>query len=275
MVVCYNFQLLPEAELSLQISNRAFQYNDGAFETMLFIDGKVRFLESHLSRLERAAKVLKLELPAALLEPKTLAFWINKLNSENQLQGKIRIKLKFWRSGNGLYTPDENSAEFLLTVESQKESSNVIEKADFANSVITHFSSFSFFKGPNSLQYVLAGIEKKQRNLAEIILLSSGGYVSECLASNIFWLKNDTIFTPEIRVGCVEGIMRENLLRLFQKENIPFQEGKFTPEVLLEAESVFTSNAAGIKVIQKIAEQKFTPELPARLFKLLSKNHFI
>lgn len=163
----------------------------------------------------------------------------------------------WFSSRNGLYTPEKNEAEVVISAEPQKETSTIIEKADLAETVRTTFSSYSFFKGPNSLQYVLAGIEKKQRNLDEIILLSSEGFVSECLAANIFWVKNDKVYTPAIETGCVAGIMRENLLRLFQAENIPFHEGKFLPEEFLNAETVFTTNASGIKVIQKIGNQTF------------------
>lgn len=265
MVVCHNFQLIPESEFQLPISNRAFQYNDGAFETMLFVNGEIRFLENHLHRLQRAAKVLNLKLPAKLSDPETLRLWLEKLITENQLSGIVRLKLKVWRSGNGLYTPKENSTETLITAELQKETSSIIEKADFAECVRTHVSPYSFFKGPNSLQYVLAGIEKKQRKFDEIILLSTEGFVSECLASNIFWVKNGTVFTPEIETGCIAGIMRENLLRLFQAENIPLQEGKFLPEELLNGEMVFTSNAAGIRIIKQIQDNSFQINLPDSL----------
>jgi branched-subunit amino acid aminotransferase/4-amino-4-deoxychorismate lyase len=51
--------------------------------------------------------------------------------------------------------------------------------------------------------------------------------------------------------------MRENLLRLFQAENIPLREGNFLPEELLKAEFVFNSNAAGIKIIRNIGHRSF------------------
>ncbi|KAA9325212.1 aminotransferase class IV [Adhaeribacter soli] len=273
--ILYNFELIPESKLQIQLSNRAFQYNDGAFETMLFINGKVRFLEDHLARLQKAAKVLQIELPEILFQPETVALWVEKLIQENQLQGRIRLKLKIWRSGTGLYTPEENTAEVLISAAPQIQTPAIIEKADFAESVRTHFSSYSFFKGPNSLQYVLAGCEKQQRNLEEIILLSSEGYVSECLASNIFWIWNETVFTPEIRTGCVAGVMRENLLRVFQAESLAFQEGFYLTEELLQAETVFTSNAAGIKILQQIGTTEFSKELPDWLNLKLKENQFI
>ncbi|MFC5270129.1 aminotransferase class IV [Adhaeribacter terreus] len=275
MVVCFNFKLIPEEEFQLPITNRAFQYNDGAFETMLFVNGRFRFLESHLDRIHRAAKTLHLELPQALSKPKTVAFWIEKLIGENQLSGTIRLKLKIWRGGKGLYTPEQNKAEVLITTEPQKATPTIIQTADFSESVRTNHSVYSFFKGPNSLQYVLAGIEKKQRNLEEIILLSSEGFISECLASNIFWIKNGRLFTPKTKTGCVAGIMRENLLRLFQAESIAFQEGFYLPEELLQAETVFTSNAAGIKVMQQIGETTFSKELPNWLNQKLKENQFL
>lgn len=272
--ILYNFELIPESHLQIPITNRAFQYNDGAFETMLFVNGQVRFLEDHLNRLHGAAKVLNLEIPQGLLEPETVAFWIDKLLSENQLSSKVRLKIKVWRGGEGLYSPEQNQAEVLITAEPQKEVSAIIQTVGFAQTVQTNFSPYSFFKGPNSLQYVLAGIEKQRHQLEEIILLSSEGYVSEGLASNIFWIQNARVFTPKTQTGCVAGVMRENLLRLFQAESIAFEEGLFLPEALLQAETVFTSNAAGIKVIQQIGETEFSKELPNWLNQKLKENHF-
>ncbi len=273
--VLHNFELLSEDQLQIPISSRAFQYNDGAFETMHFVNGKVRFLESHLNRLRTASKVLNLELTESLSELETVAFWIEKLIAENQLSGNVRVKIKVWRSGKGLYTPEEDTAEVLITAEPQKETLTIIEKADFAESVQTNFSAYSFFKGPNSIKYVLAGIEKKQRNLDEIILLSANGFVSECLASNIFWVRNAKVLTPEIETGCIAGMMRENLLRLFQAKNIPFQEGLFLPEALLQAETIFTTNAAGIKIIQQFSNKTFSKELPQWLAQMLKEKQFL
>ena len=65
--------------------------------------------------------------------------------------------------------------------------------------------------------------------------------------------------------------MRENLLRLFEAENIAFLEGDFLPEELLQAETVFTTNASGIKVIRQIGDKEFSKELPAWLENLLHK----
>jgi branched-subunit amino acid aminotransferase/4-amino-4-deoxychorismate lyase len=263
--ILFNFELIPESKFQLPISNRAFQYSDGAFETMLFVDGEVRFLEAHLIRLKRAAKILKIELPQPLFNQETVAFWIEKLLTENQLSESVRIKIKIWRSGKGLYTPQENAAEVLITAEPQLVTPVIIETSDFANSVCTQYSNYSFFKGPNSMQYVLAGLEKKQRKLDEIILLSTEGFVSECLAANIFWVKNGMVFTPKTEAGCVAGIMRENLLRLFQANSIPFQEGFYLPDALLDAAFIFTSNVAGLKIIHQIRERAFDTKLPAYL----------
>lgn len=253
---------MPESEIVIRPSNRAFQYNDGAFETMLFINGEIRFLELHMNRLKRAVEVLKIELPNELSEPETVSEIIKNLITANSLSGNIRIKLKIWRGGEGLYTPIQNHSESLITVALQPETFDLIESADFAQSVRTLLSPYSFFKGPNSVQYVLAGIEKQQRNLEEIILLSSEGFVSECMTSNVFWVKNNIVYTPSLETGCIDGIMREHLLITFLTKGILFQEGKSLPEELLNAEVSFTTNALGIKIIKRIGNKIFNSELP-------------
>ena len=64
----------------------------------------------------------------------------------------------------------------------------------------------------SALPYVMAGIEKQNRGLDDLIILSTKDHVSECIASNIFWLRKGTIYTPSLRSGCIEGIRRAQLI---------------------------------------------------------------
>ena len=75
---------------------------------------------------------------------------------------------------------------------------NPITKISFSDKIKLHFSLFSPYKTLNSLPYVLAGIEKTERNLEDLILLDSQNNISESTSANIFWIKNDKIFTPNL-----------------------------------------------------------------------------
>ncbi|WP_066511134.1 aminotransferase class IV [Rufibacter sp. DG15C] len=249
MYLNYNGHNLPENELVLPLTNRAFQYNDGFFETMVLVCGDVRFLAEHGERMREAAAVLRLELPDDL-QPVLLGKAIQELALKNNCAEFARVKLKVWRGGEGLYTPQTNAVEWLLTAEAMTPSTMEPVSIGISTSVYTHASLFSSFKGPNSPVYVLASLEKKERQLEDLLLLDTQGHISELTYSNIFWVEGNTLFTPSLDTGCLNGVMRRNLLKKAAIAHWNLEEGKFLPEVLHQAELVFSSNVMGLRPIQ-------------------------
>lgn len=263
MLLKYNFQTVQEEDFTIHYLNRGFQYNDGLFDTLIFTEGRIRFLHDHLDRLRKALKVLGLMLPEEWLVD---SFWHHQvafLIRENGLIAPmIRIKVNIWRQPGGLFTPESDQADILLTLSAQAELPEVIPQAGFLNAPAVPHTPYSFFKGPYALHYVQAAREKKRLGLEEGILTSAGGYVSEALVSNIFWLKGQTIFTPALETGCIAGVMRLNVLRACQMLRLQVQEGLFTPAQLLEADLVFTSNVTGLRPVAAIAGNSFETDSP-------------
>lgn len=258
MLLLHNFQPVQEEDLDLSYLNRGFQYNDGLFDTLIFTDGRVRFLHDHLDRLHRALHVLGLVLPEAWLQE---AFWqqqVSWLIRENAVSAPlIRIKANIWRQTGGLFTPDTDQAEILLAVTVQAAPAPLIGRAGILASVPVPFSPYSFFKGPYALHYVQAGREKKRLGLEEAILLDAQGHIAEALVSNIFWWKDRVLYTPALETGCIAGIMRLNVLRACQMLRLEVREGFYGEADLMAADLVFTSNVTGLRLIQAIGGKTF------------------
>jgi len=118
MKVLYNSRLLSDSSISLELDNRAFCYGDGLFETIVTGPDRINLIEYHFDRLKRGCEKLALETP--LLNSNALINMIDQLVEENQLKGDIRAKLQVWRKSGGLYTPEQQGSNFLLTVSNQK-----------------------------------------------------------------------------------------------------------------------------------------------------------
>ena len=263
MYLLHNFQLITEQELTLSYLNRGFQYNDGLFDTMIFQNGRIRFLSDHLDRIKRALSVLGLMALPELLDAFFLEQVILKLIVQNKLTADVvRIKINIWRKTGGLFTPDSEEAETLIFVQPQHNLPEVIGQTGFINSLSNRFTPFSFFKGPYALHYVQAGLVKKRAGLDEVILSDEQENISECLVSNIFWIKENQIFTPALETGCIAGIMRLNILRTCQILKIKDQEGFFTKNDLTVADLIFTSNVTGLRPITHIEELAFNVQHP-------------
>lgn len=256
-MLLYNGDFIPETELQLPITNRAFQFNDGFFETVIVAGGKLRFWDDHVARMQAAANVLKLELPRTIVTGE-LQEQLLQLAAQNKAANYGRLKLKLWRSGSGLYTPETNYADWLATIVPATPAPNAPLHISICQTITTNYSPFSFFKGPNALLYVMAGLEKKEKGFDDILLLNRQQQVSELISSNIFWLKNDVLFTPAIDTGCVQGIVRQNILRWCAIAGIKTKEVYFDVASLLKADTVFACNVTGIRSIATIDGEAVT-----------------
>ncbi|MBC5991734.1 aminotransferase class IV [Pontibacter cellulosilyticus] len=254
MHLLFNHRLLREEELKLSLSNRAFQYNDGFFETVMVVNGQLRFWQDHVARISEAAESLQLDLPSYFYQPEFEQALL-QLAAKNQATSYGRLKLKVWRAGAGLYTPEITSADWLATVVEASPASAESISIGICQSIKTVYSPLSHFKGPNAPIYTLAGIEKKTTNFDDMLLLSTQGMVSELISSNLFWVMDNKLFTPALDTGCVNGIARRNILRWCRQNNVKVHDAYFTPQRLLDAHAVFAANVTGMRSIKQLQGQ--------------------
>lgn len=251
MFILYNHQLLRESELRLPLSDRAFQYNDGFFETAILQGNRIRFWDKHLQRMQEAAAALHLELPPYFFTEE-LEENLLRLARQQQAGSYARLKLKVWRGGGGLYTPQTNQANWLASITAAVPASQEPLHIGICQHTHTAYTSLSHFKGPNAPLYVLAGLEKQAVQKDDMLLLSQQGMVAELISSNVFWLQGDTLYTPELRTGCVNGILRRSILHWCSQQGVKVQQVLQALEQLQQADAVFAANVTGIRAIATI-----------------------
>lgn len=123
-------------------------------------------------------------------------------------------------------------------------------------------------KSCNYLESLLAFEEAKKRGFDEAIRFNERGEIASASMANIFWVKDERIFTPPIEAGCLAGTTREFLF-----ENFAVEEKSVCLEGLFEAEEVFlTSSGIGIKSVKTIDEKSFGNKVTASLQKFYSEQ---
>lgn len=232
--------------------NRAFKYGDALFETIRMVGGQPLFLDLHMDRLQAGMELLQMIAPPTW----TIHFWeqaIHDLSQKNKIIADARIKLTIFRKEGGMYTPHSNQVSFLLEVSPLD---TVEYEFNSKGLMVDCFFDLPKLKGPlaaiksaNALPYILAGIYAKKNQLDDCLLVNEHGNLVEAVASNVYLVKNNTIYTPDLSEGCVAGVMRRVI-----KEKIGFMEQAIAPAALLEADEVFLSNA--IKGVQWVGAYK-------------------
>jgi aminodeoxychorismate lyase len=256
LYINYNGFLYMEDEKIFNVKNRAFRYGDALFESIRIIDGEPCYLEDHFIRLKKGMTVLKMR--SANISFNELKDQITKLIEKNHINLGGRIRLTVFRSGNGLYTPENEGKSYVIEAVPYKDNNYLLNdnglNIDVYNELRRHRNILSQIKTTNNIPHVLTGIYKKENDLDDCIILNDQGRIVEALSSNIFLYKNNNLYTPSLDEGCMDGIMRKQVLSAAKQMNINVFEGMLNGSMLLQADEMFLTNA--IKGIQWVASYR-------------------
>jgi branched-chain amino acid aminotransferase len=270
----YNGEILPQDSQLLTVANRAFKYGDGLFESMRLMKGKLKFADLHAERLQKGMKALKIDGYS-----QTDSWFLKEKVEELARRNKVkhgRLRLTVFRDSEGFYTPTQNKMGYCLELTPFDEPRYFLNERGLIMDVYTELLKplnwLSNIKTCNSLTYVMAGIYKQQHRLDETFLLNQNGYLCEAGAANLFvWYQNH-LYTPALSEGCVDGIMRQVVIKLAKDNNIPFTEAQINAEVLNQADEVFLTNATkGIQWVMGYGVKRYFNRVSKGLIDELNK----
>ena len=247
----YNGNIYPEHETLLPVTNRAYRYGDGFFESMVMFNKKMPLLEYHWSRIVFTAEVISASLPRAF-DIAALESMILDLASVNDAVKNARLRVQFFRMGKGFYLPDDDELGYSITMD--KLDNDRFEAgsgllAGLRDDCFKGLSMVSDMKNSGALMYVLAAQFARAEGWDECILMNHFGKICEALNSNVFIVKGDKLITPTLESGCVNGVMRSYLIGLLQGG---VEEREFEPDELLNADEILLTNA--VKGVQWVRE---------------------
>ena len=265
-------------DTSLLTQNRAFLYGDAVFETVKIVNSKILFLEDHYFRLMSSMRVVRMEIPMNFtmeyFEEQIVALAQAKLLA-NSARGRITV----FRNDGGYYLPLNNTVSFLINVESLDNALYSINQKEYVVDLYTDFyitkQLLSSIKTTNKIINITGSIFANENGLDNCLVLNDSKNVVEALQGNIFMLNGNTLITPPVSEGCLNGIMRKQILALARKiENIEVVEDKISPFDLQKADELFITNVIkGIQPITKYRKKEFTTAMTKVLVKKL--NEFI
>jgi branched-chain amino acid aminotransferase len=277
--LCYNGDFQTYESCKLQFDNRAFRYGDALFESIHACGTEAQFLELHLNRLKHSMAVLKMVIPV-FFTTINLSQMITKLLNKNRIFGGARIRLTVFRDASGLYTPAKNDVSFIIESQPLEVDRYELNQRGYVIDIYTEMpkplNSLSAVKSTSALFYVMAGIYKSEKNLDECILLNEKGHLVESISSNLFIIKNSTLFTPSLKEGCLPGIMRQVIISFlpFAGLNVN-EEDPLDINHLLQADEVFLTNAInGIRWVGALQQKRYYHEISENLLQKINQLAF-
>ena len=227
-------------------------------ETMFYDQRRIKLWDLHYSRLKKSLSFLKYPIDDYKEKP---LFDLCMKKGQEILQGKsgiIRLSLC-------LKTQQKLSISI-------KTNPNVhlpkIKNIGISNDLFKNADQYSFLKTNSRAIFDLAKEESEAHHWYDILLKNQYGRITESTISNLFWIRDQQIFTPALAEGCIEGVMRAYL---FQQKHLGIIAKKCEEKELKNADELFLTNAVrGIQSINKLGEKELGNQLSEQLIKELN-----
>lgn len=273
-MVNFNGTLKEDSTISIE-NNRGFLFGDAIFETVRVLNNKVLFLEDHYFRLMASMRICRMEIPMNF----TMEFFEEQvllLTSTIVNATALRVRFTVYRKREGLYLPKTNEIEYIVTAFKLKDElysfSDVAYEIElFKDSYVTK-QLLSSLKTNNKMVQITGSIFANENGYDNCLILNDEKNVIEALQSNVFMKMGTTLITPPITDGCLNGIMRKQVLAIATKiEGIEVIEKSISPFDLQKADEIFLTNViSGIQPVSKYRKKEYKAILAKEILNRLN-----
>jgi D-alanine transaminase len=239
----FNGKLLPKDEIKISPDDRGFLFADGIYEVVRWYEGFFYDMNSHLTRLKRSLRELRINWSDADTFPSFAEelIKINKLENE-QAMVYLQVTRGAARRSHNFPSPEvsptvyANAWGFLPNDKLRETGIRVMLKEDIRWSRCD-IKSVALL--PNTISFQ----EACENGMKECIFVRNG-LITEGSHSNIFFVINGTLFTHPESNYILSGITRKNILRIAQEEGINIREEAVQENRIRFIQEAFISNTS-------------------------------
>lgn len=211
------------------VLDEGFMFGRGIFETLL-VKEKPMFLKEHIDRMNKALSVLN----------------INKKIDKNYIE-TIVDKYNLNNCVLKIVVSDKNTVISTRSINYHSEDYKKGFKVSISKSRRNAYSTMPYIKSINYIENILEKQRAIEEGFNETLFLNTDGYIAESSSGNIFFIKDDKLYTPSVNCGLLNGILRQWILN-----NFDVIEGNFTLEDILNSQGAFLTNS--VMGIMKIVD---------------------
>jgi branched-chain amino acid aminotransferase len=277
--LCLNGEFRPAAEPVLLAGNRAFRFGDALFENIHAWSTEAQFLERHYSRLTGSMAILGMTVPERFTLP-AVSGLITRLLNRNKIFGGAVIRLTAFREAGEDVLPEHHQVSFIIESEALSTGKYTLNEKGFVIDVCQEYRRpagiLSGIKGTGYLPNVMTALFCEKYALDEAVMLNESGRITGSSRSNIFLVRESTLFTPVLGQGCIPGVMREIIIRLAVDAGLRVNDhSSLTPAVLEDADEVFFTNSIeGIRWAGAYRQRRFYKTTALMLIRKLNEMAF-
>ncbi|MFP6803360.1 MAG: branched-chain-amino-acid transaminase [Pseudomonadales bacterium] len=248
------------SEAKIPVNDHGFLYGDGVFEGLRFYNGRILKLRAHLKRLADSAKALGISLPMSAVKLEQALLEIVEASSHTN--GYLRLIVTRGVGPLGI-DPSHCETGCVVIIADQLKMVSEEVRDNGARLIIASIRRLAGdqldprIKSLNYLNQITAKMEANVAGADEAVMLNQSGFVAEGTADNIFVVTGDTLETPPVTDGALNGITRGLILELSNMLSIPVRERSLTTYDLYTADECFlTGTGAELIPVREIASRQ-------------------
>jgi len=261
-------------------TDRALNYGDGIFTTILVEQGQCQDLPAHIARLQQGITLLSIaNIDAHALQ--ALASQLANIAGD-QSMAVLKVLISRGAGTRGYSSVGCNNPLIVVTLAQLPTHYANLRQDGISLGVSTIALGLNpllaGIKHLNRLEQVLVRQQIDSSDFDDAVVLDCQGYIVETAIANIFWVKDNIVYTPSLDLAGVNGIMRAKVLAWLSEDGYQVKIDRYRLGSIISADEVFITNCLMTIVrVNNIEEASFNKRqafdfLEAKLTKITPSN---
>ena len=272
----FNGKIITEHTPVIEADSRGLRYGDGVFETIKLKNNELILANEHFARLWKGMQLLQFDVPK-LFSPEKLTEEILKVCEKNKLNS-ARVRLGIFRGNGGLYDAKNNFPNYIIQSWSLAEDSGTLNLNGLQLCIYRDAQkscdAFCNIKHNNYLPYFMGALFAKNKKCNDAVLLNIHQRICDSTFANIFIIKNEIIYTPDLNEGCVAGIMRKFIIQQLHTLGYTAIETAVSEEMIANADEIFLTNSIyNIRWVASIDNYDYTNNYTKKIVDALQQTN--
>ncbi len=250
-------------EAKISVFDSSVLLGDGVWDSLRYHNNKFIFLNEHLDRLYKDAKLIDLKIH---ISRKKLSEALKKTIKINKMKTDVHLRIVVSRGIKS--TPYQSpkvtiSKPTIIIIPEYKKPDIKAYKKGLKLVTVNTIRGPINVQNPqinslSKLNCILACIEANKKNADEALMFDINGNIATNNSTHFFFVKNNTVYTSTGKY-CVTGITRQKIIDICKKNKIKVKEKNFKLNEVLNADEAFcTGSFAGIVPVNAINKRKFS-----------------
>jgi D-alanine transaminase len=271
-IAYFNGNFLPIDEITISPDDRGFLFADGIYEVVRWYEGFFYDINSHVTRLKRSLRELRINWADADLFP-SIANDLIKLNKLQNQPAMVYLHVTRGAARRTHFFPSPEVAPtvysyawgFVPDSQSKESGIKVMLKEDIRWSRCD-------IKSVALLPNIMSFQEAYENGLKECIFVRNG-LITEGSHSNIFFVIDGTLFTHPESNHVLSGVTRKNVLRIAQDSGITIREEALQENrIRFIQEAFITNTSAEVTPVTELGGNTLGEGVPGPVTRLIREK---